>query len=66
MWPKSAPKKSLFVLAKSPVLDAGSGGIGDMVFDRNNHSDGVEAKKSKTLLPGHTSNLDFEDMAKLP
>ena len=56
---------SLFVLAESPVLAAGSRGIGALVVGRNDCIDGAEANDAPNLISGRTSNIHSEDMAEL-
>ena len=58
-------EESLFVLAKDPVLAAGAGGIGSLVVNIHNRTDGAEANDALNLLSGCTSNLCLEDMAEI-
>ena len=50
-------EESLFVLAETPAPDTDAGDIGALAVDRNNHTDGAEAKKPPNLLWDCTSNL---------
>ena len=56
---------SICVLYEAPVLSAGSGGIGALEVDRNDHTDGAESNDAPNLLLGCTSNIHSEDMAEI-